>query len=392
MMAAADGMVVTVHGRGGHVLPSGAALYETEFAAQTVAEVFGEVIARPFGGFFFGRISDKLGRKRSLALIVGAAAFGSLLIAISPTYGVIGIGASIILVVARLIQGLAHGGEQPSAQAYLAEAAPPARRGLWSTLIYFSGTIGATLGILLAAILSALLSSHDLAAWGWRIPFAIGAIGGLFALYIRLRMKETEQFLEEIEIPQEKLHAPRPNLWHEIWTHRRAALQVIGMSVGITVAYYLWVVSASAYSIAVLKADPTEILVAGVLANLTFLVWLPLWGILSDRIGRKPVMYIGIVGLMVTAYPLTLLLDGNAVHLFIALAVGMFFLASPCAVSPAQMTELFPTRVASPSPTPSPWPSSAAPPRTFKPGWRRRSGPGRSPSTSCCWSSPSSRS
>ena len=301
-------------------------------------------IARPVGGFLFGRISDRLGRKRSLALTVAAGSLGSLLIGVSPTYGAIGVLASVVLVLARIIQGLAHGGEQPAAQAYLAEAAPAPRRGLWATLIYFSGTIGATSGILLGAILASTLGREAMFAWGWRIPFLIGAVGGLYALYMRLSMKETEQFVEQIALPQEHA-AARPGLWRTIWTHRRSAAQVVGMTVGVTVIYYFWVVSASAYSIAVLGANPSQVLIAGVAANVIFLGWLPLWGILSDRIGRKPVMYIGILGSAVALYPLSQLIDGNAVHLFLAITAAGFFIAAPCAISPALMCELFPTRI-----------------------------------------------
>lgn len=145
-------------------------------------------VARPLGGLLFGRVSDRLGRKRALAMTMALGAFASLIIAIAPSYAMVGVFASVLLFVARVLQGLAHGGEQPAAQAYLAEAAPPERRGLWSTLIYFSGTIGANVGLVLAAVLSATLGRADMTAWGWRIAFVIGALGGLFALYMRSRM------------------------------------------------------------------------------------------------------------------------------------------------------------------------------------------------------------
>lgn len=300
-------------------------------------------VARPVGGFLFGWIGDRLGRKKSLTLSVSVIALASLVIGISPTYQSIGWLASAILVLARLAQGLAYGGEQPAAQAYLSEAAPPERRGLWSSLIYFSGTVGAVLGLVLGAVLTAVLPKADMLAWGWRIPFILAGLGGVFAFWMRSRMHETEQFVTEIETATST--AARPNLLREIWAHRRSALQVVGMVVGLTVAYYYWVVASSAYSIAVLKADPTHILLAGVAASLTFLVWLPLWGILSDRIGRRPVMLVGIIGSIAVIYPLSQLIDGNGVHLFLAIAGALVFLAAPCAISPAIMCELFPTRV-----------------------------------------------
>ena len=298
-------------------------------------------VARPLGGLLFGRVSDRLGRKRALAMTVALGAFASLIIAIAPSYAMVGVFASVLLFVARVLQGLAHGGEQPAAQAYLAEAAPPERRGLWSTLIYFSGTIGANVGLVLAAVLSATLGRADMTAWGWRIAFVIGALGGLFALYMRSRMSETEEFTRtEPTIAQD-----RPSLAHEMWVHRRSAFQVIGMTVGLTVSYYLWVVAAAGYSIAVLKADPTQTLIASVAANTLFLLWLPLWGILSDRIGRKPVMIIGIVGLIALCVPLSAMIDGTPIKLFLAMTIAQVFVAAPCAISPAIMCEIFPTRI-----------------------------------------------
>lgn len=296
-------------------------------------------VARPVGGLLFGRISDRRGRKTSLALTVGLGAAASLLIAVAPTYLMVGALASVVLVTGRILQGLAHGGEQPAAQAYLAEAAPPARRGLWSTLIYFSGTIGANVGLVLATVLSALLGREQMTSWGWRIAFVVGALGGLVALWMRARMSETEAFARIEKAPA------RVSLAREMWAHRRASLQIIGMTVGLTVSYYLWVVAAASYSIVVLRADPTTTLLASVAANTVFLLWLPFWGILSDRIGRKPVLLIGIVGLFVTCLPLSGMIDGNPLRLFVVLSIAQFFVAAPCAITPAVMCEILPTRI-----------------------------------------------
>lgn len=300
-------------------------------------------IARPAGAFLFGAIADRVGRKHSLMLTVAAGALGSFIIGVSPGYATVGVLAPIILILARIIQGLAHGGEQPAAQSYIAEAAPAERRGLWASLIYFSGTIGATLGVALGALLSGWLGKEAMFDYGWRIPFIIGGIGGLFALFMRLRMAETEQFTQLEEQVSET--SAKPRLMREIGKHWRSAAQVVGITVGLTVAYYYWVVAASGFSIAVLKADPTKVLLAQVAANVIFLVWLPLWGILSDRIGRKPVMFIGIAGLVVGTVPLSKYIDGNPVHLFWVMTVMLFFIAAVTAISPAIMTEIFPTRI-----------------------------------------------
>lgn len=149
---------------------------------QTMAVFAVGFVARPFGSFVFGWIGDRIGRRPSLTLAVLAASVGSLLIAVCPTYDRIGWLASALLVFARLIQGLAHGGEMPSAQTYLAEHAPRERRGLFASVIYVSGTFGLLMGLGLGLGLQAVLTEDQMAAWGWRVPFAIGAVLGLIAL------------------------------------------------------------------------------------------------------------------------------------------------------------------------------------------------------------------
>ncbi|MFF5790732.1 MFS transporter [Paeniglutamicibacter sp. NPDC012692] len=306
-------------------------------------------VGRPVGGIIFGRLGDRIGRRTTMALTVGLIAAGALTIGLSPNYATIGVFASVLLLVARLTQGLAYGGEQPSVGAYLSERAPAKHRGLWSSLIYSSGTVGATAGLVLGGVLSALLSSEAMNAWGWRIPFIIAGLGGLYALRMRRNMPETEQFAEQIETATDSTakqsSAPKPNLIRDMWTMRRSVLQVVGMTVGMTVAYYYWVVAASSYSISVLHANPTAILFAGTGANLLFIAMLPLWGMISDRIGRRPVMLIGYLGLIATAFPLSRLIDGNPVHLFLAMSGAAVFMTAIVSIAPAVMCELFPTRV-----------------------------------------------
>ncbi|MDF3312838.1 MFS transporter [Rhodococcus sp. T2V] len=313
------------------------------FLAAAVVFAVG-FIARPVGAILFGRLGDRVGRRNTLSITVALIALGSLIIGISPSYQSIGVVASVILIVARLIQGLAYGGEQPTAGAYLSELAPAERRGLWSTLVYGSGTAGALVGTSLGAIMSAVFGSAAMYEWGWRVPFIIAGIGGVFALYVRQRMEETEQFTTEIKTVSADA-APRSSMWRDMWMMRRSALMVIGMGIGLTVAYYYWLVATTSYSIAVLQADPTSILLVSLVASLLFIALLPAWGILSDKIGRRPVQLIGIIGTAALLFPLSGLIDGNPWHLLIALSIANVFLSAPCAISPAVMAELFPTRV-----------------------------------------------
>ncbi|WP_134727786.1 MFS transporter [Amycolatopsis nivea] len=297
--------------------------------------------ARPIGGWVFGWIADRKGRQLAMALTVAIAAAGSLVIGLSPTYGQIGVWASVILVVARLAQGLAHGGELPSAQTYIAEVAPPARRGLWSSLIYFSGTCGVLVGTLLGAVLSGVLTHEQMLSFGWRIPFILGGVFGIYSLYVRLRMRETEVF----QAAKKDAEKEKGQIWQTIKQNPKLLAQVIGLTVGATVIYYMWAVAAPSYAITVRGVPPTGALWAGVFANVVFLIALPLWGIVSDRIGRKPVLFIAIAGLLLLSFPLNAMVGHEAWQLFVAMSIALIFMAGFSSIGPAVYAEIFPTRI-----------------------------------------------
>lgn len=301
-------------------------------------------IARPVGGVLFGVIGDRVGRKTSMTLAVGLAAFGSLIIAVTPGFAVMGVFASIMLLIARLIQGLAHGGELPSAQTYLAEMAPAPQRGLYSTLIYFSGTAGIVFGTLLGAIFTLVLTNEQMDSFGWRIPFALGALFGLYALVMRTRLKETAQFTEHKHAETDS-RQPKTSLIKDFMANRAKALQVIGLTVGLTVVYYIWSVATPAHAISTLGMEPSEALWVGVGANLVFMIALPFWGKLSDRIGRRPVLIISSIGAAVMQFPMTFVVRGEWWQLFIAMAVMLIFISGSAAIMPAVYAELFPTSI-----------------------------------------------
>lgn len=296
-------------------------------------------VARPFGGFVFGWIGDRIGRKSSMTLAVGLASVGSLLIAVAPSYGSVGAFASLTLLVARLLQGLAHGGELPSSQTYLSEMAPKEKRGFWSTLIYTSGTCGILFGTLLGAIMTVAIPKADMQAWGWRVPFAIGAILGLYALFMRSRLHESEVFTGE------DAKAKRAPIWPQIVRYRKQALQVIGLTVGLTVIYYIWGVVAPSYAATSLGMDRGAALWAGVIGNVVFIAALPFWGKLSDRIGRKKVLWTGAIGAAVMHFPMTWLLKNQPWELAVSMSVMLIFIAACASIVPAVYAELFPTSI-----------------------------------------------
>jgi MFS transporter, MHS family, alpha-ketoglutarate permease len=295
-------------------------------------------VARPVGGLLFGWMADHVGRRASMISTVGLASFGSLMIALVPTYSAAGTWAAVVLLTARLLQGLAHGGEMPSAQTYIAETAPAARRGLWSSLIYFSGTSGIVIGLLFGYFLNLMLSKQDMQAWGWRIPFISGAVLGLYTLITRSRMKETETFTAAkatVRLP----------LWPEIRKNWRSALRVIGLGVGATVCYYVWSVSAVQQAVLIHKMDQGTALLASVLSNVVLIISLPFWGRFSDRFGRRANLMIG-TGAPIILFPLLVNTVGQSFwSLFLPATLILVLMGSTLAVSPAVFAEMFPTRI-----------------------------------------------
>ena len=157
-------------------------------------------IARPIGGFIFGAVADKLGRKRSLFIAMMVTAAGSLIIAVTPTYAAAGILAPIVLTVARLLQGLAHGGEMGTSVTYLVERAPDNRRGFFGATSWISVVIGTILATLVGLGINAFLTPDQVASWGWRLAFALGGLLGLYALVLRRSIEESEHYAATKEI------------------------------------------------------------------------------------------------------------------------------------------------------------------------------------------------
>lgn len=310
---------------------------------QTMAVFAVGFIARPFGGFVFGWIGDRIGRKHSLTLAVVAASAGSLFIAICPTYEQVGWIASLLLLLARLLQGLAHGGELPAAQTYLAEHSPREKRGLYASSIYVTGTIGLLAGLALGLILNSVLSADQMAEFGWRIPFAIGAVLGLVALWIRSSMEESEVFEDH---KAKTLAAPTkaPNVFLEVLRNWPTGLKVIGMTAGLTVAYYIWSVTMASLAQTTWGYSADQAFTASLIGNFVLIVALPIWGYASDKIGRKPTMLIGLIGCAILYVPLTMLVAGGQMwQLVLAISVQLILLAGFLSHAPATYAEMFPT-------------------------------------------------
>ncbi|RIK07968.1 MAG: MFS transporter [Acidobacteria bacterium] len=288
-------------------------------------------LMRPLGGIVFGRIADRRGRKFVLVTTMLMMATGSLVIGIMPTYESIGAWASLILLAARIMQGFAHGGS------YVGEIAPPHRRGMWGSVAFIAIFGGSVLAYSIGGAVTSSLSENAVAEWGWRIPFLIGACLALVALYLRRSMDESDVF----DAHQEQDEQPRiPRK-----TVVRAILLMIGMTSGITAAHYTWTSYVSTYAITQQGMDPDVAYWMSVIAQSIALVSLPFWGMLSDRIGRRPMLF-AFAGLMlVLQLPLTMMISSAGWTLLVATTVALLVVSVPASVLSATLSESFPTRL-----------------------------------------------
>ncbi len=303
-------------------------------------------LMRPLGGWLLGRHADRHGRKAALLLSVWMMCSGSLLIALTPGYASIGIAAPVLLVLARLLQGLSVGGEYGTSATYLSEMASRGHRGFWSSFQYVTLVLGHLLALGVLLSLQALLEPEQLRAWGWRIPFAIGALAALVALWLRRTMLETESFVRS-EADDSPAHQRRQGTLRALLRHPRAVLTVVGLTMGGTLAFYTY--TTYVHKFLVNSAGLSTEAAARVNASTLFIYMLlqPVVGALSDRIGRRPVLVaFGVLGTLFTV-PIMMRLQtvqgaGEAFWLVLAALVIVTGYTSINAVVKA---ELFPVEV-----------------------------------------------
>jgi len=301
-------------------------------------------LMRPVGGWLMGAYADRKGRKAALTLSILLMSGGSLMITVVPPYEKIGIAAPLVLVLARMLQGISVGGEYGTAATYLSEMAPRHLRGFYSSFQYVSTTMGQLIALGILMLLQRwILTPEQLTEWGWRIPFGLGAIMAVSAIYLRNGIAETESF------EKETVNESQRGTLKELFKYRRELGLVIGFTIGLTVSYYTlttymqkFLVNTAGFS----KADATSIML---ITLLVFMIAQPLFGLLGDRFGRKRMMILyGVLGVLTTIPIMNALSTthdkGTATLLIIA---AVLILSINTSLSAIIKAELFPVNVRS---------------------------------------------
>jgi MFS transporter, MHS family, alpha-ketoglutarate permease len=295
--------------------------------------------ARPLGSWIFGRLADRTGRRQSMVIAVMLMSFGSLMVACLPTYKSIGIAAPILLTVARIIQGISVGGEYGTSAAYMSEVARAERRGFYASFQYVTLIGGQLLATVVLMVLQQLLTGDELRAWGWRVPFAIGSLAALVALYVRSSLVETTT--EETRTHE---HA---GTMRGLFAHPRAVLIVLGYTAAGSLLFYTFTTYMQKYLVntAHFDAKVANNVMTGAL--LCFMLMQPAFGALSDRIGRRASMLLfGVFGILATQPLLAAIgaatTPSQAWILIVLALAGVSFYSS---ISGIVKAEMFPVQI-----------------------------------------------
>ena len=293
-------------------------------------------LARPVGGIVIGRMGDTQGRKAALMLTIFLMALGTVMIGILPTYASIGFAAPALLLLARLMQGFSTGGEWGGSTAFIVEWAPKEKRGLYGSFQQMSVVFGLLLGSSFAALLNSVLTQDQMVAWGWRIPFLVGALLGPVGLYMRRTIDETPHY--------ERVKQAAPAGGRSGFA---LAATAFGFTIVWTVAFYVLLTYMPSWTGKYMKLTAAQALWSNSIGLVALVIAIPIMGHLSDRYGRRPLLLLCCAAFIILPWPLfTYLASGNVpyvglvlIQIAIAIVISLYSGAGPAAIA-----EVFPTR------------------------------------------------
>lgn len=309
------------------------------FALATFAISF---LVRPLGGLFWGPLGDRLGRKAVLAFTILLMSGATLCVGLIPDHASIGLWAPALLIVLRMVQGFSTGGEYGGAATFMAEYAPDDRRGFYGSFLEFGTLAGFSFGAVLMLGFSLLLGDDAMYAWGWRVPFLVAAPLGLVGMYLRSRMEDTPIFREEEKIGDRGDTLP---LLAMMKSHWRPMLVVGGLVVALNVVNYTLLSYMPTYLQRRIGLSADEALIVPIIGMMFMMALLPFAGALSDRVGRRAMWRVSLVGLLVAVVPLYLLMATGLAGAIVGFALlGLLYVPQLATIS-ATFPALFPTSV-----------------------------------------------
>ncbi|TVT06835.1 MFS transporter [Amycolatopsis bartoniae] len=303
-------------------------------------------VVRPFGGAFFGPLGDKIGRQKVLAITILLMSGCTFLVGCLPTYAggyAIGIGAPILVLLLRLIQGFSTGGEYGGAATFIAEYAPTRRRGFFGSFLEFGTLSGYVLGNIVVLAVTLSFTSEQVSSWAWRIPFFVALPLGLVGLYLRTKLEDTPEF-RRLEKAGEK--AEKAPLRETLTRNWRMILNLIGIVLLLNIADYMLLTTMPTYFTDTLKINDNTSTVIIICVELVQMALIAPLGALSDRIGRKPLLLTAAIGYIVLSYPsIKLMQSGSTALLVVGFGIVALLLVLMLAVIGSTFPAMFPTRV-----------------------------------------------